>query len=73
MIPNNTFVSTSDRILRTSSIKVWKDTANTKVAMNSFCMDTAKLWNNCPNNITNATTIGIAKNAIKKFARTLEI
>ena len=67
MIPNNTFVTTSDRSLRTSSIKVWKDTANSKVGTNSFCMDTAKLWNNCPDNIKNATTIGIAKNAIKKF------
>ena len=73
MVPNNTFVSNSDRSLRTNSIKIWKDTANSKAGINSFCMDTAKLWNNCPVEIKNATSIGIAKSAIKKFTRTLVI
>ena len=70
IVPNNTFVSNSDRSLRTNSIRIWKDTANSKAGINSFCMDTAKLWNNCPVEIKNATSIGIAKSAIKKFTRT---
>ena len=73
LIPNNKCATDSDRALRITSIKVWKDTASSKVGVNSFCMDTAKLWNNAPTEIKNAKTIGTARNAIKKFTRTLEI
>ena len=31
------------------------------------------MWNNAPTDIKNASSIGMAKSAIKKFARTLEI
>ena len=48
LIPNNLFVPTTDRTLRPSSIKIWKDTSNCKVGTNSFCMDSAKLWNTAP-------------------------
>ena len=65
--------SQSDRILRPSSIKLWKDTAKTKAGVNSFSIDTAKVWNNCPEVIKTAKTIGIAKSAIKKYCKSLEI
>ena len=62
----------TDRTLRPSSIKIWKDTAKTKVGSESFSIDTAKLWNNCPEIVKNAITIGIAKNAIKNYYKSLE-
>ena len=73
MIPNNINISNADRELRPTSIKVWKDFAKSKVVCESHCIDTAKLWNSATQEIKNACTIGIAKSAIKKFARTLEI
>ena len=66
-------VSHTDRILRPNSIKVWKDTTKSKTGGESFCFDTAKLWNNISHEIKNASSIGIARNAIKKFAKTIEI
>ena len=71
MMTNN--ISDSDRTLRPTSIKIWKDSARTKVGNESFCFDTARLWNEAPPNIKNALSIGIARNAIKKFSRTLEV
>ena len=73
MLPNNTHQTNSDRLLRPQSIKLWKDTAKSKAGSESFCIDTAKLWNNISPEIKNAKTIGISRNAIKKFCRTLEI
>ena len=73
MIPNNINFSNADRELRPTSIKEWKDFAKSKVVCESFCIDTAKLWNSATLEIKNASTIGIAKSAIKKFARTVEI
>ena len=52
---------------------MWKDSAKTKAGLESFGIDTAKLWNIIPADINNATSIGIAKNAIKKFCKTLEL
>ena len=62
----------TDRILRPGSIKLWKDNARTKTGSESFSIDTAKLWNNSPEVIKNATTIGMAKNAIKNYCKSLE-
>ena len=73
MVPNNHHVPVTDRILRPNSIKVWKDTTKSKTGGESFCFDTAKLWNNISHEIKNASSIGIARNAIKKFAKTIEI
>ena len=70
---NNTHISDSERTLRPTSIKIWKDSAKTKVGNESFCFDTARLWNEATPEIKNANSLGIARNAIKKFTRTLEI
>ena len=72
MEKNNLYQSNTDRTLRPSSIKTWKDTAKTKVGYESFSIDTAKLWNSCPEVIKSAKTIGIAKNAIKNYCMSLE-
>ena len=63
----------TDRQLRPNSEKLWKDTARTKAGTESFSIDSAKLWNTIPDDIKNAPTIGIAKHAIKKFCKTLEL
>ena len=39
----------------------------------SISIDCAKLWNNAPEEIKNASTIFSAKREIKKFSRLLEI
>ena len=73
MVLNNSHTPTSDRTLRLNTIKVWKDSAKTKSGSESFCYDTAKLWNNASTVIKNASSLGIAKNNIKKFSKSLEI
>ena len=69
--PNNPNKNGSDRVIRTSSIKMWKDDAKTMAAKVSFSRDCARLWNNCPVSITQATTLNLAKKEIKKFCCTL--
>ena len=61
------------RLFWSNSEKLWKDTARTKAGAESFSIDSAKLWNTIPDDIKNAPTIGIAKHAIKKFCKTLEL
>ena len=61
-----------DRSLRQNTIKKWKDSAKTKAARESMSIDCAKLWNNAPLEIKNATTKGMAKREIKKFSKTLQ-
>ena len=63
----------SDRTLRPSSLKIWKDNAKTKTGTNSFSIDTAKLWNNCPEVIKQARSVGIAKSEIKKYCKSFEL
>ena len=73
MEPNNTNQIQNDRVLRPTSIKLWKDSAKTKTGSNSFSIDTAKLWNSCPDVIKHAKSLGIAKSEIKKHCKTFEI
>ena len=73
MEPANTSQIQSDRQLRPTSIKRWKDTAKTKTGTNSFSIDTAKIWNNCPEAIKQAKSIGIAKSEIKKYCKSFEL
>ena len=62
----------NDRMLRLSSVKIWKDDARSKAASESFSRDCAKLWNNAPANIKNAKTLSLAKKEIKLYCRSLE-
>ena len=73
MEASNTNPIMSDRILRPESRKIWKDSAKSKTGTNSFSIDTAKLWNNCPEVIKLATSIGIAKSEIKKHCKTFQL
>ena len=61
------------REIRPGSIKLWKDEAKTTAAKISFSRDTAKLWNNAPENIKQALTLTRAKKEIKKYCTSLEV
>ena len=71
--PNNPFKTDSERVIRTSSIKLWKDEAKTAAAKMSFSRECARLWNMAPDPIKHAKTLGNAKNEIKKFCKLLEL
>ena len=71
--PNNPNRQDTDRVIRMSSIKLWKDDAKTVAAKLSFSRDTARLWNIAPEAIKQASTLNIAKNEIKKYCNTLVI
>ena len=70
---NNPNRHETGRSVRQSTVKLWKDSAKTKVASESFSIDAAKLWNNATDEIKNALTLRGAKREIKKFCKTLEI
>ena len=63
---NNPNRQVSDRSVRPNTTKMWKDSAKSKAASESISIDCAKLWNNAPEEIKNASTIFSAKREIKK-------
>ena len=68
--PNRTI---NDREVRPNTTKLWKDSAKSKAARENMSIDSARLWNIAPPNITNAVTQTAAKREIKKFSRTFEL
>ena len=62
----------SGRYIRPGTRKHWNDEAKSAAARISFSRDTAKLWNNAPDIITNAYTLSQAKREIKKYCTSLE-
>ena len=62
-----------DRTVRTGTRKLWNDEANSTAAKLSFSRDTAKLWNNAPEKVTNAANLSCAKREIKKYCKLLEL
>ena len=63
----------NERILRPGSSMVWKEDARKKIAKESFSRNAAKVWNQAPVTVKNATTLGLAKSAIKLHCLTLPI
>ena len=55
----------TERSIRPTSIKQWKDYANLKIAQESFTIDAARLWNMAPLNIKQAESLQKAKTNIK--------
>ena len=70
---NNTSQTNNDRVLRLTSIKFGKDEARSKAASKNISRDCAKLWNNAPMTIKNASTLWCAKKEIKSYCRSLEL
>ena len=67
LLPNNPNKVNTQRSIRPTSIKQWKDNANLKCAQESFTIDAGRLWNQAPQNITMADSLQIAKTNIKKW------
>ena len=63
----------TNRVLRESSTRVWRENAATKLVKESFCRNAAKLWNNASSEVKEAETLYKAKTAIKKCCLTLQI
>ena len=59
--------------LRPKTNRIFNDTARLKVSQSSFNIDAARIWNNAPEDVHNATTLSSAKRAIKNFCKTLPI
>ena len=59
--------------MRQNTTKLWKDSAKSKAANESFSIDTARLWNNASSEIKNAPTLGRAKSGIKKYCKNIEL
>ena len=70
---NNPNSEETDRAVRLNTTKMWKDSAKTKAASESLSIDAAKLWNNAPTEIKTAPTLRVAKKAIKKYCKLLEL
>ena len=64
---NNPNKLQSERSIRPTSIKHWKDSANLKIAQESFTIDAARLWNLAPSIIKQAETLQKAKTKIKEW------
>ena len=65
--PNNPDRTEMERVIRPSSIKLWKDDAKTLAAKLSFSQDSARLWNIIPDSIKQASSLYIAKKEIKNI------
>ena len=64
---NNPNKVQTERSIRPTSIKQWKDSANLKIAQESFTIDAARLWNLAPTDIKQAESLQKAKTNIKKW------
>ena len=59
---NNPNKVLTQRTIRPTSVKQWKDNAKLKCAQESFSIDVARLWNKAPQSIHMAESLQIAKN-----------
>ena len=71
LLPNNPNKVNTQRSIRPTSIKLWKDNANLKCAQESFTIDAGRLWNQALQNITTADSLQRAKSNIKKWCSQL--
>ena len=63
----------AERGLRQRPNRVFNDSARLKISESSFNIDAARLWNHCPQDIRDATTLAEAKRLIKNFTKKLPI
>ena len=60
-----------ERVIRDSSIKMWKDDAKSVAAKLSLSRDSARLWNKASNIIKNVSSFNIARKENKSFCDTI--
>ena len=65
--PNNPNRTETERVIRTSSIKQWKENAKSVAAKISFSRDSAKLWNHAPEAVKQAASMFTAKKRNQKL------
>ena len=66
---NNPNRNTGGRVVRESTQREWKEHSKYKVSSESFCIDTAKLWNEADPSIKAAETLESAKRLIIFFVK----
>ena len=71
--PHNQNLLTLNRDLRPQQNRVLKDTCKLKKFESSFTIDAARLWNAAPKEITCASSLNIAKNAVRLFCKNLPL
>ena len=71
--PYNQNLLNQSRSLRPQPNRVLKDTCRLKKFESSFSIDSARLWNSAPEEITSATTLNKAKSAVKRFCKNLPL
>ena len=70
---NNPNKVLTQRTIRPTSVKQWKDNAKLKCAQESFSIDAARLWNKAPQSIHMAESLQIAKKNIKNWCSQMAI
>ena len=71
--PYNSQLAQSGLTLRTQNNRVFKDTLRLHLAVSSFNIDAARIWNAAHMDVTSAVTIAVAKSRIRKFAESLPV
>ena len=59
--------------LRARSNRIFDDSARLKISKQSFSVDAARLWNQAPDTVKMALTLGIAKSAIGLYVKSLPV
>ena len=71
--PYNPNLMSKNLDLRLQPNRVFNDTCRLKKSESSFNIDAARLWNAAPQEITNASSLNIAKKAIDLFCKNLPL
>ena len=71
--PYNQTTATLSLDLRPKPSRVFNDSARLQISKYSFNVDSARLWNQAPPEVTSAPTLDAAKSAIKTYANSLPV
>jgi hypothetical protein len=71
--PYNQTTTTLSLDLRPKPSRVFNDSARLQISKYSFNVDSARLWNQAPPEVTSAPTLDAAKSAIKTYANSLPV
>ena len=70
---NSEYQRATERELRPTSIRQWREDGKTAAARESFTRNTAKIWNQAPKAIKDALTLNSVKKLAKVYCKTLPI
>ena len=69
--PNEPNRESTDREVRNTTIRQWKEDAKSKAGSCSFVIDAARIWNQLSPMIQNSMILNQAKTAVKKYCKEL--